>query len=105
MTDSAKQDAAKAGAEPAGGEQAGAEQAGAEQAGAEQADAEATSAHAEDDEGKPDLDEVKRQFREALDRKREQHANGTGQGGRDAGKIHGSQGPATSRRSFRRKSG
>jgi DNA anti-recombination protein RmuC len=95
MTDSAKQDAAKAGAEPAGGEQAG----------AEQADAEATSAHAEDDEGKPDLDEVKRQFREALDRKREQHANGTGQGGRDAGKIHGSQSPATSRRSFRRKSG
>jgi Family of unknown function (DUF5302) len=100
MTDSAKQDAAKVGAEPAGGEQAGAEPAG-----AEPADAEATSAHAEDDEGKPDLDEVKRQFREALDRKREQHANGTGQGGRDAGKIHGSQGPATSRRSFRRKSG
>jgi DNA anti-recombination protein RmuC len=100
MTDSAKQDAPQANMK-----QADAEQADAEQADAEQADAEATSAHAEDDEGKPDLDEVKRQFREALDRKREQHANGSGQGGRDAGKIHGSQGPATSRRSFRRKSG
>lgn len=95
MTDSAKQDAPLAEAK----------QADAEQAEAKQVDAEQADAHAADHEAKPDLDDVKRQFREALDRKREQHANGTGQGGRDAGKIHGSQGPATSRRSFRRKSG
>ena len=105
MTDSAKQDAPVAKAEQADATPAKAAQADAERADAEQADAETTSAHAEDAEGKPDLDAVKRQFREALDRKREQHANGSGQGGRDAGKIHGSQGPATSRRSFRRKSG
>ena len=98
MTDSAKQDAPVAKAEQA-------EQADAAPAKAEQADAAAASAHAGDDEAKPDLDEVKRQFREALDRKRDKHANSSGQGGRDAGKIHGSQGPATSRRSFRRKSG
>ena len=57
------------------------------------------------DEGKPDIDEVKRKFREALDRKRQAHAEGSDQGGRDPGKIHGAHGPAGSRRSFRRKSG
>jgi Family of unknown function (DUF5302) len=54
---------------------------------------------------KPDIDEVKRKFREALDRKREIHAEGQGKGGRDSGKIQGAHGPAASRRSFRRKSG
>jgi Family of unknown function (DUF5302) len=54
---------------------------------------------------KPDMDEVKRKFREALDRKREAHADGQGNGGHDSGKIHGAHGPAASRRSFRRKSG
>ncbi len=57
------------------------------------------------DEAKSDIDEVKRKFREALDRKRQIHAEGSGQGGRDASKIHGAHGPAGNRRSFRRKSG
>jgi hypothetical protein len=51
-------------------------------------------------------DELKRKFREALERKRERHAepNG-GRGGKNAGKVNGAHGPAASRRSFRRKSG
>ena len=53
----------------------------------------------------PDLDEVKRKFREALDRKRGAHAAGNAEGAQDTGKVHGSHGPAASRRSFRRKSG
>jgi Family of unknown function (DUF5302) len=51
----------------------------------------------------PDLDETKRKFREALERKRRTHA--TAEGADHTGKVHGSHGPATSRRSFRRKSG
>jgi Family of unknown function (DUF5302) len=54
---------------------------------------------------KPDMDEVKRKFREALDRKREVHAEGSGAGGRDSSKIHGTHDRAGGRRSFRRKSG
>jgi hypothetical protein len=58
---------------------------------------------------KPDLDEVKRKFREALERKRGAHASanadGDGDGSHGTGKVQGSHGPATSRRSFRRKSG
>jgi uncharacterized protein DUF5302 len=51
-------------------------------------------------------DELKRKFREALERKRAQEADaGTARRGKDAGKIHGPHGPARSRRSFRRKSG
>jgi Family of unknown function (DUF5302) len=57
------------------------------------------------DDGKPDIDEVKRKFREALDRKRDAHAEGSATGGRDQGKIHDAHGPARSRRDFRRKSG
>ena len=52
---------------------------------------------------KADLEELKRKFREALDRKRSAHA--TAEGAQDTGKVHGSHGPAASRRSFRRKSG
>jgi hypothetical protein len=52
---------------------------------------------------KPDLDETKRKFREALERKRSTHA--TTEGADHTGKVHGSHGPASSRRSFRRKSG
>ena len=51
----------------------------------------------------PDLDETKRKFREALERKRGAHASA--EGAHDTGKVHGSHGPAVSRRSFRRKSG
>lgn len=51
-------------------------------------------------------DEMKRKFREALERKRNQQA-GSGAGGRgaDNSKIHGAHGPAANKRSFRRKSG
>ncbi|TDE43428.1 hypothetical protein E1295_26355 [Nonomuraea mesophila] len=51
-------------------------------------------------------DEMKRKFREALERKRNQHAaSGAGGRGVDPSKIHGAHGPAASKRSFRRKSG
>jgi hypothetical protein len=80
-----------------------------EQSGTE---AEPDSAHPADsadqaDEATPgaeaDFDQLKRKFREALDRKRGAHASA--EGARDNGKVHGSQGPAVSRREFRRKSG
>jgi hypothetical protein len=72
---------------------------------AEQAETEPAAVENGDDEAKPGIDEVKRKFREALDRKREIHASGSGQGGRDNSKIHGAHGPASGRRQFRRKSG
>ena len=51
-----------------------------------------------------DFDDMKRKFREALERKRgAQTANA--EGAHDTGKVHGSHGPASTRRSFRRKSG
>jgi hypothetical protein len=53
----------------------------------------------------PDFDEMKRKFRAALDRKRGTHASANAEGAQDTGKVHGSHGPAASRRSFRRKSG
>ncbi|MGK5639918.1 DUF5302 domain-containing protein [Streptomyces sp. URMC 126] len=51
-------------------------------------------------------DDVKRRFREALDRKRGKSAEG-GAGARtqDGSKIHGTHGKAGGQRSFRRKSG
>jgi hypothetical protein len=52
-----------------------------------------------------DLDETKRKFREALDRKKQAHASTAAAGNRGAGKAQGAGGPATSRRQFRRKSG
>ena len=51
----------------------------------------------------PDLDEMKRKFREALERKHSTHARA--EGADHTGKVHGAHGPAASRRSFRRKSG
>jgi len=57
------------------------------------------------DSAGPDLDEMKRKFREALDRKRGAHATANADGTQETGKVHGSHGPAASRRSFRRKSG
>jgi hypothetical protein len=51
-------------------------------------------------------DEIKRKFREALERKRAKNADASaGRGGNDAGKVHGARGLARSRRSFRRKTG
>jgi Family of unknown function (DUF5302) len=102
MTDSAKQDASKA--ESAKQDAAKAE---VEQADTEPGTTQDGGDEAKPDigEAKPDIDEVKRKFREALDRKRQIHAEGSDQGGRDASKIHGAHGPAGNRRSFRRKSG
>jgi len=54
---------------------------------------------------KPDIDDTKRKFREALERKHQVHNEGQGKGGRDGGKINGAHGPAAGRRNFRRKSG
>jgi Family of unknown function (DUF5302) len=51
-------------------------------------------------------EEIKRKFREALERKRAMQADGNAaRGGKDAGKVHGARGLARSRRSFRRKTG
>jgi hypothetical protein len=51
-------------------------------------------------------DEMKRKFREALERKRAGQADpNAARGGEDAGKVHGAHGPARNRRSFRRKTG
>jgi len=58
-----------------------------------------------DADAKPDIDEMKRKFREALDAKRQGRSENSGTSGRDAGRIHGASGPAGGRRSFRRKSG
>jgi hypothetical protein len=93
MTESAKQDASNKQAAEAEPEASGAAQAA--------ADADTTP----DGEVKPDIDDVKAKFREALDRKRQVHAEGQGKGSHEAGKVSGAHGPAASRRSFRRKSG
>jgi hypothetical protein len=51
-------------------------------------------------------EEIKRKFREALERKRAKQADASAaRGGKDAGKVHGAYGPARNRRSFRRKTG
>jgi len=54
----------------------------------------------------PDED-LKRRFKEALDRKRGRQADQAGGDGdgKDSGRIHHTHGPAHSKRSFRRKSG
>jgi hypothetical protein len=77
------------------------EQSGAEASPTPEAAEEEASPHVE--AAKPDLDETKRKFREALERKRSSHASA--EGADHTGKVHGSHGPAASRRSFRRKSG
>jgi hypothetical protein len=51
-------------------------------------------------------DEAKRKFREALERKRTRETStAAGAGGPGAGKVQGVHGPASSRRSFRRRGG
>ena len=91
-------------------ESAAATPAAAGHAAAEHAEAgHAEAGHADDgatgDAGKPDIDDVKAKFREALDRKRQVHDEGQGRGGHESGKVSGAHGPAASRRNFRRKSG
>ena len=122
MTKSAKQDTTKAPAGPAETEAAETESAATQATEAQATDSQATDsqatdaevtegeateagAEAADGEGKPDLDETKRKFREALERKHQAHNDGQGSGGRDGSKISSAHGPAASRRSFRRKSG
>jgi len=125
MSDSAPRQAAEAGAkqtaakqtkaakanpgeasagEASPGEASTAETGNAETGNAE-ANAEAQQGGTPGADGKPDMDEVKRKFREALDRKREIQADGSGAGGRNTGKIHGAHGSEDHRRTFRRKSG
>jgi len=48
---------------------------------------------------------MKRKFREALERKRGAQTAANADGAHDTGKVHGAHGPASTRRSFRRKSG
>jgi hypothetical protein len=107
MTDSARQDAAEGDAPEAEAGQGTPTDPGTPVDPATSADQGTTADQAAgEDQEKPDIDEVKRKFRAALDRKRETHADdGSAAGGRDAGRIHGSRGPAAGRRTFRRKSG
>src|SRR5579859_2619878 len=120
MTKSAKQGTAKTPAESAGTESAATEPATTKGAATDrQPDAPAADsvqAGQDDQAGKEaaapaaeaaaaGLDETKRKFREALERKHQARGEGQGKGGKDAGKISGAHGPAASRRNFRRKSG
>jgi Family of unknown function (DUF5302) len=51
-------------------------------------------------------DELRRKFKEALDRKNGRHADkATADESQEQGKIHDAHGPAHSQRQFRRKSG
>ena len=116
MTKSAKQDAKEGPAKAAETESAATTDADATEsaapsaAAAEHAEAgHAEAGHADDgatgDAAKPDIDDVKAKFREALDRKRQVHDEGQGKGSHESGKVSGAHGPAASRRNFRRKSG
>ena len=58
------------------------------------------------EESAEEEEEMKRRFREALERKRaEQTDANAARGSKDAGKVQGAHGPARDRRSFRRKTG
>jgi hypothetical protein len=112
MTKSAKQDTSNASAEAAETKAAETESAATTDAGAAEAagatpDAAAgpASGGTAEDADKPDIDDVKAKFREALDRKRQVHAEGQGKGAHEAGKVNGAHGPAGGHRNFRRKSG
>jgi hypothetical protein len=113
MTKSAKQGTTKAAAEQAEPESAATETTDVAEAetedsakpAAEPATAGPVAESVTEDGEKPELDDVKRKFREALDRKKQFHSEGQGKGGHESGKVNGAHGPAASRRSFRRKSG
>ena len=89
-----------------------------EQSGAETSQDSASTPHAPEDtlsdaaaegaaepEAGADFDDMKRKFREALERKRGAQTAANAEGAQDTGKVHGAHGPASTRRSFRRKSG
>lgn len=102
MSETAKQGPTKAPAEPAATESAATQGEAQPETAAEPAEAgEAPAGEA----ATPDLDETKRKFREALERKHQAHSESQAKGGRDGSKINGAHGPAASRRNFRRKSG
>ena len=86
-------------------EQSGAEDASADAGSAKAAPADAVppGPEAATTNAEPELDDLKRKFREALERKRDAHASA--ESAKDTGRVHGAHGPAVSRRSFRRKSG
>jgi hypothetical protein len=56
-------------------------------------------------DGGNDVDDVKRKFREALERKQEKRSSGAIQDGEDRAKVTETHGPAHTQRQFRRKSG
>ena len=60
---------------------------------------------AEEQADKTDLDDMKRKFRAALDRKHAGHGGEAAGNGKSSGKVNGAHGPAAGKRSFRRKSG
>jgi Family of unknown function (DUF5302) len=112
MTKSAKQDTSNASARTAETESAATTDADAAEAKADgkadvtpDAATEPAAGDTNEEDAKPDIDDVKAKFRDALDRKRQVHAEGQGKGAHEAGKVNGAHGPAASRRNFRRKSG
>jgi hypothetical protein len=65
-------------------------------------------AAASESAGQPESDtedDVKRKFREALERKNAQAEKKAGDSAKDSSKVHGRHGPVGGRRTFRRKSG
>jgi Family of unknown function (DUF5302) len=74
----------------------------ADKAGSDNAGSGKTGRDASTDPG--EIDDLKRKFREALDRKKDRHT-ANAEGAQATGKVHDAHGPASSRRSFRRKSG
>jgi hypothetical protein len=99
MSKTAKQDPKQAPAEPVATESA------APETKSETAAEPEETAEAATDSEASDLDETKRKFREALERKHQIHNEGQGKNGREGSKINGAHGPAASHRNFRRKSG
>jgi hypothetical protein len=67
---------------------------------------EAEPADSDSTESPAGEDDVRRKFKEALERKHHQQAAGSADSeSKDPSKVHQSHGPAGSKRSFRRKSG
>jgi len=65
----------------------------------------AVSGKGQDGAAGGDMDDLKQRFRDALSRKNGKHASANAEGAQATGKVHDAHGPASSRRSFRRKSG
>jgi hypothetical protein len=101
MNDSAQDDASPGSTEATAGTAEAAQAAA-----APEADASVEADPAPEDGDGPDLDDVKRHFREALDRKNKANTRDTSAAdGKAKGKAQVAHGPASTRRSFRRKSG